>query len=66
MWNTGYALEQAEQLADINGERTKQLFSSFARKHQVYLIAGSVLNKRTENENITNTMYVLTAKVSFC
>ncbi|WP_416807096.1 carbon-nitrogen family hydrolase [Bacillus safensis] len=58
MWNTGYALEQAEQLADINGERTKQLFSSFARKHQVYLIAGSVLNKRTENENITNTMYV--------
>lgn len=58
MWNTGYALEQADQLADINGERTKQLFSSFARKHQVYLIAGSVLNKRTEDENITNTMYV--------
>lgn len=58
MWNTGYALEQAEQLADINGERTKQLFSSFARKHQVVLIAGSVLNKRTEDENITNTMYV--------
>lgn len=58
MWNTGYALEQADQLADINGERTKQLFSSFARKHQVYLIAGSVLNKRTEDEHITNTMYV--------
>lgn len=58
MWNTGYALEQADQLADVNGERTKQLFSSFARKHQVYLIAGSVLNKRTEDENITNTMYV--------
>ncbi|BBP86981.1 hypothetical protein BsIDN1_05990 [Bacillus safensis] len=24
----------------------------------MYLIAGSVLNKRTEDENITNTMYV--------
>lgn len=58
MWNTGYALEQADELADADGERTKQLFSSFARKHQVYLIAGSVLNKRTEDENITNTMYV--------
>lgn len=39
MWNTGYALEQADELADADGERTKQLFSSFARKHQVYLIA---------------------------
>ncbi|MBX7003354.1 carbon-nitrogen family hydrolase [Bacillus aerophilus] len=58
MWNTGYALEQADELADADGERTKQLFSSFARKHQVYLIAGSVLNKRTTNEDITNTMYV--------
>ncbi|MDM5296894.1 carbon-nitrogen family hydrolase [Bacillus pumilus] len=58
MWNTGYALEQAEQLADVNGERTKQLFSSFARKHHVYLIAGSILNQRTENKDITNTMYV--------
>lgn len=58
MWNTGYALEQADQLADVNGERTKQLFSSFARTHQVYLIAGSILNKRAENEDITNTMYV--------
>ncbi|MBU8655935.1 MULTISPECIES: carbon-nitrogen family hydrolase [Bacillus] len=58
MWNTGYALEQADQLADVNGERTKQLFSSFARKHQVVLIAGSVLNKRTEDEKITNTMYI--------
>ncbi|WP_342496749.1 carbon-nitrogen family hydrolase [Bacillus sp. FSL K6-3149] len=57
MWNTGYALEKADQLADVNGERTKQLFSSFARKHQVVLIAGSVLNKRTEDERITNTMY---------
>ncbi|MFS0655376.1 carbon-nitrogen family hydrolase [Bacillus sp. 179-C3.3 HS] len=57
MWNTGYALDQADQLADVNGERTKELFSSFARKHQVYLIAGSVLNKRGENEDITNTMY---------
>ncbi|WP_226566548.1 carbon-nitrogen family hydrolase [Bacillus stratosphericus] len=58
MWNTGYALEQADQLADVNGERTKHLFSSFARNHQVYLIAGSILNKRAENEDITNTMYV--------
>ncbi|BBP86982.1 hypothetical protein BsIDN1_06000 [Bacillus safensis] len=31
MWNTGYALEQAEQLADVNGERTKN--SSFPPLH---------------------------------
>ncbi|MGE6631971.1 carbon-nitrogen family hydrolase [Bacillus sp. NPDC077027] len=58
MWNTGYALAEADQLADRDGERTKQLFSSFAKKHGVSLIAGSVLNKRSENNATTNTMYV--------
>ncbi|MFJ5965708.1 carbon-nitrogen family hydrolase [Bacillus sp. NPDC093026] len=58
MWNTGYALEDADQLADVDGKHTKQLFSSFARNHHVYLIAGSVLNMRSEKKEITNTMYV--------
>ena len=34
MWNTGYALTEIHQLADLNGERTKAFLSDFARTHQ--------------------------------
>ena len=30
MWNTGYALEQIDELADQDGERTKSASSAFA------------------------------------
>ncbi len=55
MWNTGYALEQIHELADRQGERTKEMLADFARRHQVNLIAGSVADK--QGDHVKNTIY---------
>jgi omega-amidase len=56
MWNTGYALEQIQQLADEDGERTKQFISAFCQKHRVHIIAGSIAEKKAGE--VRNTVYV--------
>ncbi|WP_019121307.1 carbon-nitrogen family hydrolase [Brevibacillus massiliensis] len=56
MWNTGYALEKAEQIADADGQRTREMFSSFAKENRVMVLAGSVLYRDTASGDITNTM----------
>src|SRR5690348_3731942 len=56
MWNTGYALDRIGQLADIDGERTKQMMSRFCRTHRVNVIAGSISEKKVDK--IYNTAYV--------
>ncbi|SEM77565.1 carbon-nitrogen family hydrolase [Paenibacillus sp. OV219] len=55
MWNTGYALEQIDQLADPNGERTKEMLSAFAHEHHVQIIGGSIAEKR--DNGVYNTIY---------
>jgi omega-amidase len=54
MWNTGYALEQIGDIADEDGEPTRSIISSFARMHNVNVIAGSVANKSANG--IKNTL----------
>ncbi|QYR23721.1 carbon-nitrogen family hydrolase [Paenibacillus sp. sptzw28] len=56
MWNTGYALEQINALADADGKRTKEFISAFSRKHGVQLIAGSIAEQR--QSGVYNTIYV--------
>jgi predicted amidohydrolase len=56
LWSTGYDLARLQDIGDENGEKTKQFFSSFAKKHQVAIVAGSVAKKT--DTGITNTMYV--------
>lgn len=56
MWNTGYALEQITDLADLQGQRTEALFSSFCKKHKVLVVAGSVAE--TSEKGVRNTTYV--------
>jgi omega-amidase len=56
MWNTGYALEQIQQLADLDGARTKQFISQFCLTHQVNVIAGSIAEKKADE--VRNTIYV--------
>lgn len=56
MWNTGYALQQLEELADPEGEETKRLLSSLASKYSVYIIGGSVSVKTSKG--YFNRMYV--------
>ncbi|AWE06222.1 carbon-nitrogen hydrolase [Lysinibacillus sp. 2017] len=55
MWNTGYALEKLEELADVNGERTKAFLSALAKELAVHIVGGSVSVKR--DGKFYNTMY---------
>ncbi|GGF89199.1 carbon-nitrogen family hydrolase [Paenibacillus abyssi] len=55
MWNTGYALEQINDLADPNGVKTHALLSEFSRKHGIHLVAGSIAEKK--ETGIYNTIY---------
>ncbi|WEK55751.1 MAG: carbon-nitrogen family hydrolase [Candidatus Cohnella colombiensis] len=56
MWNTGYALEQIQSIADPDGNETKQFFATFSRQHQVSVLAGSIA--QLNESNVTNTAYV--------
>ena len=42
MWNTGYALDELDGLADKEVWTLKKILSHFARKHAVAIIGGSV------------------------
>ena len=57
MWNSGYALEKADEVADLNGERTKEFLSSFAKKNSVMIIGGSTLTSSPQKD-FKNTMFV--------
>jgi predicted amidohydrolase len=58
MWNTGYALDRIEELADVDGERTKRTIRDFCRRHDVHVIAGSIALKRGEDGGVCNTALV--------
>lgn len=55
MWNTGYALDRIHELADRGGERTEALLSAFSRAHGIYVIGGSIADKR--GDAVYNTIY---------
>ncbi len=42
MWNTGYALQRLNVLADEEGQRTLKLLSQLAKKFNVNIVGGSV------------------------
>ncbi|KIS03579.1 carbon-nitrogen family hydrolase [Paucilactobacillus wasatchensis] len=60
MWNTGYALDQLEQIADLNGERTQEFLQQLAVKYHVNIVGGSVAIKR--DGHFYNTSYVVNAQ----
>ncbi|MBR2563288.1 MAG: carbon-nitrogen family hydrolase [Paenibacillus sp.] len=55
LWNTGYALPQIHELADPEGQRSREWLSAFAQKHQISIVGGSIAEKR--EGQIYNTMY---------
>lgn len=55
MWNTGYALQQIQELADPDGARTRKLISDFSRSTGIHVVAGSVAEKR--GEEVYNTVF---------
>lgn len=56
MWNTSYALEKLEGLADVDGERTKAFLSQLAKELHVHIVGGSVATKK--GDRFYNTMLV--------
>lgn len=56
MWNTGYALTEITELADLNGERTKTFVAEFCRKYGINVIAGSIAEGK-DNGEVYNTIY---------
>ncbi|ALR79394.1 Aliphatic amidase AmiE [Streptococcus salivarius] len=56
MWNTGYALDELDGLADKDGLNSQELLSHFARKHAVAIIGGSVAIEK--DGKFYNTTYV--------
>ncbi|PAV28267.1 carbon-nitrogen hydrolase [Virgibacillus profundi] len=57
MWNTGYDLARLEEIADVEGKRTKELFTRLSKELGIHIIGGSV-STRKGNE-FFNTMYVV-------
>lgn len=48
--------EGLSELADVDGQRTKEVFGTFAKDNKVNIVAGSVANKK--GQGIYNTLYV--------
>lgn len=48
LWNTGYDPQVVHPLKDFEQEDIQKELSQFSRKHQVYLIAGSIAYKKEE------------------
>ncbi len=60
MWNTGYALDRIQSIADENGERTKSAISEWCRKHGIAVHAGSIAERNATG--VTNTTYIFDAQ----
>ena len=56
MWNTGYDLTRLEEIADVDGNKTKKLFSDLSKELNIHIVGGSVSTKK--GDNFFNTMYV--------
>lgn len=54
MWNTSYALDKLEGLADVDGSKTKSFLSSLAKELGVHIVGGSVATKK--EDKFYNTM----------
>lgn len=54
MWNSSYALKKLEELADVNGERTKAFLSNLAKELHIHIVGGSVSTKK--DDRFYNTM----------
>ncbi|MBO1307452.1 carbon-nitrogen family hydrolase [Enterococcus sp. 669A] len=56
MWNTGYDLTRLAEIADEDGQETQRFLAGLAKKHQIYLVGGSVA--RRQGSEYYNTTYV--------
>lgn len=57
MWNTGYALDRIHELKEADGKELRQVLGSFAGKHQVHVVAGSIAEMGPD-QKVRNTAYI--------
>ena len=57
LWNTGYDLARLEEIADVEGKRTKEFLQAKAQDYKVNIVGGSVAIK--EHEQFYNTTYIV-------
>lgn len=56
MWNTGYALDIIHEIADPDGEESREWIADFAKRHGIHVVAGSIAEKR--DAQVFNTMRI--------
>ena len=56
LWNTGFDLKRLKEIADVDGETTKQLLTELSKELGIYIVGGSVATKK--DGQFYNTMYV--------
>lgn len=56
LWNTGFALDRIQEIADKDGKTTKESLSKFARDYNVQIVGGSIAEKI--GKDVYNTMYI--------
>lgn len=56
MWNTGFYPKNLEDLADVEGQDTKNLLSELSQQHNVNIVGGSVSTKK--GDHFYNTSYI--------
>ena len=57
LWNTGYDLARLEEIADVEGQRTKEFLQAKAQEYKIDIVGGSVAIK--ENEQFYNITYIV-------
>lgn len=57
LWNTGFALDKLEDIADEEGIRSKEFLQGLARELGIHIVGGSVATKR--DGQLYNTMYTV-------
>lgn len=55
LWNTGFKLDEINELADHYGKQTIALLSQFAKLHAVNIVGGSVAEQR--EDGVYNTIF---------
>lgn len=60
MWNTGYSLDNVQEIADNEGRFTAELIGPLARKYNMNIVAGSVSN--ITGRDVYNSMYIFDRK----
>lgn len=56
LWDTSYDLKRLDEIADNNGEQAHKFLSQLAKENQIYVVGGSIAERK--DEAVYNTTFV--------